>query len=60
MCRKAAVATSCVSGGSRLWIETAVSDPRSPATSWIALGVFLTLSEPQFPHLRNGIRVFFA
>ena len=54
------MATSCVSGGSRLWIETAVSDPRSPVTSWVDLDVFLTLPESQFPHLRNGIRVFLA
>ena len=60
MCRKLQCHFLCFQGGSRLWIETAVSDPRSPTTSWVALGVFLTLSEPQSPHLRNGIRVFLA
>ena len=58
--QKAAVPLLVFPGGSRLWTETAVSDPRSPTTSWVALGVFLTLSEPQSPPLRNGIRVFLA
>ena len=42
--------------GQRLWIQTAwMSNPAQPLVSSTALGTFLLLSVPQFPHLGDGL-----